>query len=389
MKRRKICIITGTRAEYGLLFKLMSEVQSDSDLELQIIATGMHLSPEFGLTYRLIEQDGFRIDEKVEMLMSSDSPVGIAKSIGLGTIGFADAFQRLAPDVIVMLGDRYEILAAAQAAMTARIPIAHIHGGELTEGLIDEAIRHSVTKMAHLHFTSAEPYRRRVIQLGEHPSRVYNVGAPGLDYIRDAELMTRTELERELGMALDGRLFLVTYHPVTLAGADQTHALEQLLQALDHFPEARIVFTKSNSDTHGRVINERLERYAADRSERAKVFTNLGQRRYLSVLKAADAVIGNSSSGIIEAPFLKTPTVNIGERQSGRLRAPSVLDAADDANEIVRCLRTALDDDFRSRIERAESIFGDGTASRKMKEILKSAELEGIVFKRFYDLEVN
>ncbi|MDK2820353.1 MAG: hypothetical protein PWP31_318 [Clostridia bacterium] len=383
---RKICIVTGTRAEYGLLYWLMKEVQADDELELQVIATGMHLSPEFGLTYKLIEQDGFRIDEKVEMLLSSDTPVGITKSIGLATIGFADALARLKPDIIVLLGDRYEILAAAQAAMVARIPIAHIHGGETTEGVIDEAIRHSVTKMSQLHFVSAEPYKKRVIQLGENPERVYNFGAIGLDNITYLSLLDRNNFEQSIGFKLGEKNFMVTYHPVTLKKNNTKRAMLAIFNALDKFPEAKIIFTKTNSDTEGRIINQMIEEYAAKRNERVKVFTSLGQLRYLSALKHVDVVIGNSSSGLIEAPFFKKPTVNIGERQRGRLKASSVIDCKENTEEIVAAINRALSPEFQQLLSDLDLPYGKGNVSYKIKECLKNIDLTNILMKKFYDI---
>ena len=381
---RKICVVTGTRAEYGLLYWLMKEIEADPGLQLQVIATGMHLSPEFGLTYRQIEADGFDIDAKVEMLLSSDSPVGIAKSIGLGVIGFADALAALRPDVMVVLGDRYEILAAAQAAMVARIPIAHIHGGETTEGAIDESIRHALTKLSQLHFVAAEPYRRRVLQLGEDPACVFNVGAPGVENLRRLQLMDPKALEDSLGFDLSSPLFLVTYHPATLGELTPEAAMKALLEALDRFPQARIIFTMPNSDTDGRVIARLIEEYASARPGRAAVYTSLGQVRYLSALKLADAVIGNSSSGIIEAPACHTPTVNVGNRQEGRLKAASVLDCAEDADSIAAAIRRALDPGFRAGIGEGNSLYGYGESAATMKELLKQAKLSDR--KRFHDL---
>lgn len=388
MHRRKICIITGSRAEYGLLYWLLKEIQKDLDLELQIIATGMHLSPEFGLTYKIIEDDGFKINEKVEMLLSSDTVVGIAKSIGLATIGFADALNRLKPDIVVVLGDRFEILAAAQAAMVARIPIAHLHGGEATEGVIDEAIRHSVTKMSHLHFVAAEPYRRRVVQLGENPDRVYNFGAVGLDNIVRLKLLNRNDFEKSINFMLGKINFLITYHPVTLKKSVTQLEMEQLLNALNQFPEAKLIFTKSNSDTEGRIINELIDKYTLINSERVASFTNLGQLLYLSALKHVDVVIGNSSSGIVEAPSFKTPTVNIGDRQRGRLRAQSVIDCDETAESIVDAINKALSPDFQKLLPDISSPYGDGKGKTalRIKNVLKSTDLNNILLKKFYDL---
>lgn len=381
---RKICVVTGTRAEYGLLYWLMKEIQTDSDLQLQLIVTGMHLSPEFGLTYKTIEEDGFFIDEKVEMLLSSDTPVGIAKSIGLGVIGIADALDRLKPDIMVALGDRYEILAAAQAALVAKIPVAHIHGGETTEGAIDESIRHAITKMSHLHFVAAEPYRTRIIQLGEHPDTVYNVGALGIENIKRLQLLDKIQLEQSINFELGTTCFLVTYHPATLGAASPQTAMQALLDALDLFPDAKIVFTKPNSDTDGRILGQMIDEYALHNKGRVAVFTSMGQVRYLSALQLVDAVIGNSSSGIIEAPACNTPTVNIGDRQSGRLKASSIIDCLETTASIVAAIKKALSLQFRDETKRGVSPYGYGESASHIKDRLKQAKLS--CTKRFYDL---
>lgn len=380
-------MVTGTRAEYGLLYWLLKEIQADPDLILQIIATGMHLSPEFGNTYRVIEEDGFIIDARVEMLLSSDTPVGVTKSIGLGIIGFADAFERLRPDIVVLLGDRFEILAAAQAAMVARIPIAHLHGGEATEGLIDEAIRHAVTKMAHLHFVAAEPYRKRILQMGEQPERVVIAGAIGLDNIKRLKLLSREELEQSIGFSLGTSFFLVTYHPVTLNSSGPRKAMEELLKSLDAFPDVRIVFTKPNADTDGRLICAMIDAYAALHSSRVVAVTSLGQVRYLSALAHTAMVIGNSSSGIIEAPAFHKPTINIGDRQKGRLRAGTVIDCAERSEAITAAIQYALSPVFQEQLKSATSPYGYGNASVVIKECLKRADLDGILRKSFYDMK--
>lgn len=387
MADRRICVVTGSRAEYGLLSGLLARLRARDDCELQLVATGMHLSPEFGLTYRDIERDGNRIDAKVEMLLSGDSPKAIAKSIGLGVLGMADALDRLRPDILVVLGDRYEIFAAVQAAMALRLPVAHIHGGELSEGVIDEAIRHSITKMAHLHFVAAEPYRRRVIQLGEDPDRVFNVGAPGIDNIRNAALLDRQALGATLGFPVDDNVLLVTYHPLSLEPGSSGPAVDQLLAALDDFPEQRIVFTGANSDTEGRIINAKIAAYVAANPQRSAAFASLGQLRYLSLMRYAKAVLGNSSSGLIEAPFLGTPTVNIGDRQRGRLRAHSVIDCAEDRAAIVGAVRKALTPQFRAHCAAVCSLYGDGNAAERIAQILMTASLHGVLKKRFFDLE--
>ena len=382
---RKICIVTGSRAEYGLLYWLMKEIETDPELQLQIIATGMHLSPEFGLTYHEIEADGFSIDSRVEMLLSSDTPAGIAKSMGLGSIGFADALERLQPDILVLLGDRFELLPAAQAALVARIPIAHIHGGESTEGAIDEAVRHAITKMAHWHFVAAEPYRKRVIQMGEAPERVFNLGAPGLDHLANLRWLDRAELENALNKPLRAPLFLVTYHPATLDSESPVTAIEQLLAALDQFPEATVIFTHANADTGGRVLIERIDGWTNQHADRARAFISLGQQRYLSLMREADVVIGNSSSGLIEAPALKKATVNIGSRQKGRLKASSVIDAAGKQADIVAAIKKSLSQDFRVTLAETVSLYGSGKVSERIKGILKSTPLDDR--KSFFDLE--
>jgi len=384
MTKRKICVVTGTRAEYGLLYWLMKEIQADKYLKLQLIVTGMHLSPEFGLTYRTIEEDGFAIDTKVEMLLSSDSPVGIAKSIGLGVIGFAEALERLMPDIMVVLGDRYEILAAVQAALVARIPVAHIHGGETTEGAIDESIRHAITKMARLHFVAAEPYRTRVIQLGEYPETVFNVGALGIENITRLPLLNKDQLEESINFELGTVYFLVTYHPATLGATASGTAMQSLLDALDDFPETKIIFTKPNSDTDGRTIGHMIDEYARHNKGRVSVFTSMGQVRYLSALRFADVVIGNSSSGIIEAPSFHTPTVNIGERQSGRLMANSIINCLETRESIVAAINKALSQSFREKAKQDVSLYGDGNTASQIKDYLKQASLSGT--KHFYDL---
>ncbi len=372
MNPRKICIVTGSRAEYGLLYWLMKEIQADTDLQLQVVATGMHLSPEFGLTYRIIEQDGFTLDAKVEMLLSSDTPVGVAKSVGLGVIGFADVYDRLRPDIVVVLGDRFEILAAAQAALFAMIPIAHLHGGETTEGAYDEGIRHAITKMAHWHFVAAEKYRQRVIQMGESPKRVFKVGAPGLDHLSRIDWLAREALERDLGISLSAPVFLVTYHPVTLGVTDSEQVIEQLLEALGEFPDASIVFTYPNADNGGRVIIRAIDAFVGENPARRVAAVSLGQQRYLSLMRLADIVIGNSSSGLTEAPALKKAVVNIGDRQRGRLKAASIIDAGEDAESIAIAIRQGLSADFRAQLDATESLYEFGDASRKIMNLLKA-----------------
>ena len=387
MNKRKLCVVTGTRAEYGLLYWLMREIQADDGLELQLAVTGAHLSPEFGLTYKTIEKDGFVIDEKVEMLLSSDTPGGVTKSMGVALIGFADAFARLSPDIVVVLGDRYEILAAAEAAMMANIPIAHIHGGEITEGAIDDSIRHAITKMAHLHFVAAPEYRKRVIQMGENPEHIYEVGAVGIDNIVKTPLMPLDELEQSLQFSLGEKFFLVTYHPVTVESARRSDSLQNLFNALDAFPDYRVLITKSNSDAGGREINRRLDAYAVERKKRVSCHVSLGQLRYLSAMKHAAAIVGNSSSGLLEAPMLKTPTVNIGARQKGRLRYPSVIDCSEETETIADALRKVVSEEFRRAWGYMEIPHADGEISSRIKNILRDIPLDGLFQKRFQDLK--
>lgn len=382
---RKICVITGSRAEYGLLRWVMQGIEDDPDLTLQLIATGMHLSPEFGLTYREIEQDGFHIDRKVEMLLSSDTSVGIAKSMGLGLIGFAEVFSDLNPDLIVVLGDRFEIFAAVSAALVARIPVAHLHGGELTEGAFDEAIRHSITKMSYLHFVAAEDYRRRVIQLGEHPSRVYCVGGLGVDVIKHTNLLNRVDLESEIGFCLGKKSLLITFHPATLETVTAAFQMRELLSALDSLNDTHLVFTLPNADTHGRLLIEMVEQFVAQHSN-SRAYSSLGQLRYLSCMAHVDGVVGNSSSGLLEAPSFRKGSVNIGDRQRGRLQAASVINCDPTRESISAALHKLYSDAFQAGLAEVINPYGSGGATEKVLEILKSASLPRVPQKVFYDI---
>lgn len=385
---RRICIVTGTRAEYGLLGGVIQGVQQASDLTLQLLVTGAHLSPEFGLTYREIEADGFTIDARVEMLVSADTATGTAKSMGLGLIGLGDAFDRLRPDVLVLLGDRFEVLAAASAALVAGIPVAHLHGGETTEGAFDEAIRHAVTKMSHLHFVAADDYRRRVIQLGEQPQRVHLVGGLGVDAILRARLLDRSALEASLGLELAERNLLVTFHPVTLEQQSSEHQMEELLAALDHLDDTRLIFTMPNADTGSRVLRLMVDDFVAGHAN-AAAFESLGQVRYLSCLKLVDGVVGNSSSGLAEAPSLGVGTVNIGDRQLGRLKADSVIDCPPQRDAILAAIRQLHDPAFRQVVARTVNPYGLGGASEKIVRVLQTVSLDGIVKKSFHNLPVD
>jgi GDP/UDP-N,N'-diacetylbacillosamine 2-epimerase (hydrolysing) len=382
---RKICVITGTRAEYGLLRCVMQGIQDNSELTLQIIATGMHLSPEFGLTYQAIEQDGFKIDRKVEMLTSSDTPVGIAKSMGLGLIGFADALDELKPDLIVVLGDRFEIFSAVSAALVARIPVAHLHGGEATEGLIDEAIRHAITKMSHVHFVAAEAYRQRVIQLGEQPDRVFLVGGLGIDNIKRLQLLDRDALEDSLDFKLGRKNLLVTFHPVTLETATAADQMAELLAALEDLQDTHLIITLPNADTDGRTLIKMVEKFVAQHPN-ARAYTSLGQLRYLSCVAYVDGVVGNSSSGLAEVPSFKKGTINIGDRQRGRLQTASIINCEPNRESISAALRKLYSTDFQECLSRVINPYGEGGASEAIISEVKSVTLDGLLKKRFYDL---
>ena len=383
---RKICVITGSRAEYGLLSGLMRAIHEDKELQLQVIATNMHLSPEFGLTYREIEKDGFTIDKKVEMLLSSDTPNATAKSVGLGTIGFADAYEDLKPDMIVVLGDRYEILSAVSTALFYKIPVAHLHGGEITEGAYDDCIRHAITKMSHLHFTSTEQYRNRVIQLGEQPDRVFNVGAIGIENIKKIPLMSKSELEESLGFEIGNKCLLVTYHPVTLENSSAEEQCKNLLAALDQYKDYRIIFTMPNSDTNGHIIMQEIEKYVSLNEGRTIAFKSLGLKRYLSTLQYVTAVVGNSSSGIIEVPSFGIPTLNIGDRQKGRIAADSVIHCGATYAEICQGLRDILSEDQILMAKNCLNPYEKSNTVNDILNIIKDYPINHIIQKSFHNL---
>ncbi len=385
---RKICVVTGTRAEYGLLYWLMKEIDADKSLELQIIATGMHLSEEFGNTYQQIEKDGFTIDKKIDITLSSDTECSISKSMGLGMIGFSDAFSLLKPDLIVVLGDRFEIFSAASVAMISRIPIAHLHGGEATEGLIDEPIRHSITKMSHFHFTATNEYRNRVIQLGEQPDRVYNVGGLGVDSINKLKLLNKDNFEKAIGFNLGKKNILVTFHPVTLEDSTSKIQFNELLESIGKLKNTKIIFTKANSDTDGRIINTMIDEYV-DKHQNTIAFKSMGQRNYLSALQFVDAVVGNSSSGLLEAPSFKVGTINIGDRQKGRIKATSVITCLPNKSSINAAFKELYSKQFQNIICSVENPYGKGGASKTIVKIIKDIRLDNIIKKSFYDLKVT
>lgn len=382
---RKICFVTGTRAEYGLLNRLMRLVKEDKDLRLQVIATNMHLMPEYGETYKEIEKDGFTIDKKVYMQKPSDDAHGIISSMAEEMQGMNDALSELKPDILVLLGDRYEILVAAQVALIHRIPIAHIHGGEVTEGAFDDAIRHSVTKMSSLHFTSCEEYRHRVIQMGEQPSRVFDVGSLGVENIKAVPLMTKDELEASLDFKIDTKTILVTYHPVTLGG-DPAKDIREFLDALDQFKDLEVIFTMPNSDTGRDAIALAVENYVKNHSNSAKAYTSLGLKRYLSTLQFVKAAVGNSSSGIIEVPSFGIPTLNIGDRQKGRLASKSVVNCGTSKDEVIAGLKLCLSEEMQKAAKTYENPYAKPDTANLIYHELKNVELVGLNLKTFYDL---
>lgn len=382
---KKVCVITATRAEYGLLKPLMQLIKESDQLQLQIIATGAHLSPEFGLTYKNIENDGFVIDEKVEILLSSDTPVSIAKTMGMAMIGMADILPRLKPDLIVILGDRYEMLSIASAATIFKIPIAHLHGGEITEGAYDDAIRHAITKMSHLHFTSTEEYRNRVIQMGEHPKNVFNVGAIGLDNIRDLKLLSKEELEADLDIKFKKYNYQITFHPETLGNLSSAEQFQNLLNVVEKQEDSFFIFTKANADTDGRAINQMIDDFVKANPNKAKAFTSLGTLRFLSIVKNCDAIIGNSSSGILETPSLKTATLNIGDRQKGRIQTQSVINVDCTEEDIKRGFKQIHEKSFREQLNSIENPYDKGGAASEIFKYIKRETIANTT-KSFYNL---
>lgn len=384
--KKTICVVTGSRAEYGLFNPLLEGIKKTPSFQLQIIVTGMHLSSVYGSTYQEILRDGFKINEKVKIPLTDDTPEGVTRSLGMGVIGFAPAFKRLKPDLVILSGDRFETYSAAIAAFVARIPIAHLHGGELTEGAVDDAFRHSITKMSFLHFTSTRVYRRRVIQLGEDPGRVFNVGALGIENIMRTKLLSKEALEKELGFDLNGKVALVTFHPVTLEHNTSKQQLDQILSALDSFKDLKVVFTKPNSDMNGKIIIKLIDEYVKSKKGRAVSFTSLGRLKYLSLMKYVDVMLGNSSSGIIEMPSFGKPTVNVGDRQKGRIAAKSVIQCAPKQECVKKALKKAFSQKFNRDCAKIKNPYDGGLASKKIIVILKK-ELPKIksLKKKFYD----
>ena len=382
---KKICVVTGSRAEYGLLYWLLKSIKNSPSLHLQLVVTGMHLSTEYGLTYRLIEEDDFTIDYKVEMLLSSDTLSGISKSTAVGLLGFTDCFNQLKPDIIVVLGDRFEIFAASIAGLFAKIPIAHIHGGESTEGAFDESIRHSITKMSWWHFVAADSYRNRVIQLGENPNRVFNVGGLGVDAIKKSKLLSKKDLINKTGIQFGEKNLLITYHPVTLEKETSQKYFQALLDVLDTLNDTYLIFTMPNADSDSRIIKQMIDRFVSKNKNRSISFTSLGHRNYISIMQYVDGVVGNSSSGLLEAPTFKIGTINIGDRQSGRLKAESIIDCDPNKESINNAISKLYSQKFKNVIKKTSNPYGKGNASEKIIKTLLNLKLPKELKKKFHD----
>tara|TARA_B100000780_G_scaffold277400_1_gene248026 strand:- start:5166 stop:6335 length:1170 start_codon:yes stop_codon:yes gene_type:complete len=387
-KKRKICVVTGTRAEYGLLRRLIKLIDDSDIFKLQLVVTGSHLSKKFGETYKEINDDGFKIDKKIDLHLDLDTPTALTKSSSLGLVGFSDSFSTLKPDLLLVLGDRYEILPAVIAAMFARIPIAHLHGGELTEGLIDEAIRHSITKFSHLHFVAAEAYKTRVIQLGENPTTVFNVGGLGVDGIKNITLLTKEDIEKSLNIEFKDKSILITFHPVTLEKDTSSLQMLQLLEALNDLNNTTLIFTMPNADTDSRIIFKLITDFTSNHSN-AYAFSSLGQKLYLSCVNQVDAVIGNSSSGLAEIPTFKKATINIGDRQKGRIKALSVIDCEPVTSKIKEAITKSYSKEFINILENVENPYGDGGAAEKIINTLETVDFSSLIKKTFYDLELK
>lgn len=385
---KKICVATATRAEYGLLKPLIHSLQNERCFDVKIAATGAHLSAEFGFTYKEIQSDGIVIDKKIPILLSSDDSVSISKTMALALSGFAEYFDEIKPDLLIVLGDRYEMLAVCCAALNARIPIAHLYGGETTEGAIDEAIRHAITKMSYLHFTSTEVYRKRVIQLGENPERVFAVGALGIENILTEKLLTKDEFEKSINWKIKDKFVLVTFHPVTLENETAHEQFSEILKAIDSFPDMQFLFTKANADANGRIINSMIDEYVSCHNNTI-AFESLGNLRYLSAIKHCECVLGNSSSGIVEVPSFHKPTINIGDRQKGRIQAKSVINVLPQSEEIINALNLAVSDEFRYGLKDIKNPYGDGDTTQKIIAIIKDFLYNDKVYlkKKFFDID--
>lgn len=387
--KKRVCIVTATRAEYGLLKPIIQKFIDESEIDTQVVVTGAHLSSEFGSTYKEIENDGIKIDDKIEILLSSDTASSISKSMGLALIGFADYFEKSKPDLIILLGDRYETLAVAIAAANQMVPIVHLYGGETTEGAIDECFRHAITKFSYLHFTSTEEYRRRVIQLGEHPDRVFHVGAIGIENIINLDLLSRKDIEEYLGLSNGDEYALVTFHPVTLESESFEEQILQLLEACRLMKDIKFIFTKANADSGGRIINYYIDKYSAENSNIIS-FDSLGQIRYLSAIKYCSVVIGNSSSGIIEAPSFGVPTINIGDRQKGRTQADSIINCEPTTEQIIDAINLSISNNFADKARNATNPYEKSETLSNITKIIKEYIFNEKINlkKKFYDYEV-
>lgn len=380
--KNQIALVTGGRSDYGLLKPIIQELSFSKLYDLKLFVTGSHLSPEFNSTFKVIEEDGFKISDKVEMLLSTDTDYGVAKSIGLGVISFVESFKNHSIQKVIVLGDRYEIFAAVQAAAFLKLKIVHIHGGEVTEGVLDDSIRHSITKFSHIHFVANEQYKKRIIQLGEDPNSVFNVGAPGLDNIKRTKLLSKIEIEKKFKISFKKTIFLATFHPLMIS-LKNTNGIEEFLGALNEFKNSTIIFTYSNADSGSKEIIKKINNFVKKR-ENCYIFNSLGSQNYYSFLKLADLVIGNSSSGIIEAPFLKTPTVDIGDRQKGRLKASSIVTVSENKIKIIKVIKHVMSKEFRSNLKHIKSHYGNGNATKKIMEKLN--KYDPSITKKFYDL---
>jgi GDP/UDP-N,N'-diacetylbacillosamine 2-epimerase (hydrolysing) len=386
--KKKICIVTGSRAEYGLLYWLLKEIEASQDFELQLIVTGMHLSAEFGLTYKEIEKD-FKINKKIDIDLTLDTSLGISRSMSIAQISFAKAYNKLNPDIIILLGDRYEIFSAASAAMISKLPIAHIHGGEISEGSLDDCMRHCISKMSHLHFAATEEYRTRLIQLGENPSRVFNVGGLGIENIKRFQLLNKSEFEKSIHFKLNKKNILITFHPVTLENNTSKLHFKELLKAINDLDDTSIIFTKTNSDLNGKVINQMIDQYTKKYPKKSIAFSSLGQLRYLSAMQFVDAVVGNSSSGLIEASSFKIATINIGDRQKGRIKAKSVIDCLPKKNNIKNSFKKIYSKDFQKLLNNVKNPYDNGFSSKKIIKVLKNIKIENLLKKNFYNIDFN
>ena len=386
MIKKKICVITGSRAEYGQLYSLIKAIKLSNKLELQLVVTGMHLSPEFGFTLKEIEKD-FKINKKVDIILSSDTEIGITKSMGLALISLAETYNDLKPDFILVAGDRYEIFSAVSAAMIAKIPIIHLHGGEKTEGAFDDSIRHSITKMSYLHFTASKEYKNRVIQLGEDPKRVFNVGGIGIDSIKEQKLLTKKEFEKSIKLKLNTKNILVSFHSVTLETNTARKQFKEILDAINELKNTNIIFTKTNSDPGGRIINKMIDEYVSKNSHKSIGYISLGQLRYLSALKYIDFIIGNSSSGLSEAPTFKVATINIGDRQRGRIKASSVIDCLPQKKKILNVVKKIYSKKFQNNLKLTKNPNGKGGAIKRIIKILEKISKPHSLKKKFFDIK--